>query len=135
MKIKRLIYDDSGTEFVQFLFVMPLLLIVTMLCWQIFLIGQTISVGVHVTRVAARQYSMCEATRVDAEKWANAVAPAGFQPSDVRSYMQGDEATVEADFPIPTIHIPYILKSKLPDITLYATMRAEECRRGDRWIP
>lgn len=118
--------EENGTEIIQFIGILPLLMIVAMIGWQLLLIAMSLIVALHATRVGVREMAVCGATSGYAENIVYDISPPGFQPKSVRAWPSGDEAIVETVYPVLTISIPHVLKEQLPDIHLTAVMPKEK---------
>lgn len=126
MTIINALHEEDGTEIIQFIGILPLLMIVAMIGWQLLLIGMSLVVALHGTRVGAREMAVCGATSGYAEGIVYDISPPGFQPKNVDTWTTGSEAIAKTVYPVLTIRIPHVLKEQLPDIRLTAVMPKEK---------
>ena len=117
--------DEGGTQFVEYLAVAPLVVLLIAIGWQFFLAGNTIIIGLHATREGARALAVC-----GGGDFAGAVyrASPGYDPQIVQASRGGHETKVAVRYQIPTIFIEHFITREIPPVTFSAVMRTEKCR-------
>ncbi len=119
--------EESGTEMIEFLGLLPLLLMVGVIIVQLFLAGQSILLGVGAAREGARAAAVCG--NVDE---AVSRAMGSYINHFTINESNGDEAIVTVEFEVPTIlHSIFGYKGALlrpPPIRFTSKMRIEKTR-------
>lgn len=115
---------ELGAELIEFIGILPWLLIVALIIWQIYLAGHTIVVTASAAREGARTFAVCGGNAGQAVDAVNRASP-GYHP---RVELGGGSGSVIVTVynQIPTIPIPY-LNQIMPEARSRAIMRQERC--------
>lgn len=118
--------SEEGVELIEFIGVLPLLLVVALIGFQIFLVGHTMVVAGSAAREGARALAVCPQGDVGG---AVQRASPGYSPEIRETNRSGSTARVVVALQIPTIRIAHFIEERMPKVTASATMRAERCSR------
>ena len=123
-RLRRLLLppNQQGAETIEFLMLIPLVMFVALVAWQLLLVGYTGVVAAGAAREGARAAAVNE--DVDAAVLASA---AGLR-ADVVSQPCGTFCTVKVKVQVPKVKLPFISGIKYPWIYAEATMRYERRR-------
>ena len=120
-KIKRLQSDESGAELIEFIGVLPILLMVAMIVWQLIIAAQTFVIASSAAREGARAAAVCPHGNITQ---AVQSASPGYDP-EIRIGGGGGSVAVTVGLRIPTFRIPYLPTLSLPTVYSTAVMRQE----------
>lgn len=118
--------DEQGVELVEFIGILPLLLVVTLIGFQIFLVGHTMVVAASAAREGARALAVCP--REDVAGAIQRASP-GYTPEIREQSRGGTTSRVVVALQIPTIRIAHFIEERMPKVAASATMRTERCSR------
>jgi Flp pilus assembly protein TadG len=113
--------NEDGSEIIEFLGLLPLLLMIGLIIVQVLLAGQTIMVANSAAREGARAAAVCEDVGGAVVR-----ASPGFSPQ-IQRIPNGTEVTVKVSLQVPTIGIRF-LQTMMPIVTGSSTMRFERTR-------
>lgn len=111
--------DERGAETIEFLMLIPLVMFVALVAWQLLLVGYTGVVAAGAAREGAR------AAAVDADVNAAVQTSAAGLRAEVVSQSGGTLRTVKVRVQVPKVKLPFISGIKYPWIYAEATMRYE----------
>ncbi len=122
-QFRQRVSREDGAEMIEFLGLLPILLMVGLIIVQLLLAGQTMMVALSAAREGARAAVVCEDV-------GSAVARAspGFSPQ-ISIQDGADDVKVVVGLQIPTIDIPYV-HTLMPVVQENATMRKEKTQCG-----
>ncbi len=122
-RIKQQLSREDGAEMIEFLGLLPILLMVGLIIVQLLLAGQTMMVALSAAREGARAAVVCEDV-------GSAVARAspGFAPQ-ISTQDGADDVKVIVGLQVPTIDIPFV-HTLMPVVQESATMRKEKTTCG-----
>lgn len=120
-KLRGLHEREEGAEIIEFLGLLPFLLMVGLIIVQLLFAGHTIMVALSAAREGARAAVVCENAY-----GAVARAAPGFAPQ-VSVQGGGNDIRVTVGLQVPTIDIPYV-HTLMPVVYQSATMRKERTR-------
>jgi hypothetical protein len=120
-RVRELHEQEEGAEIIEFLGLLPFLLMVGLIIVQFMFAGQTIMVALSSAREGARAAVVCENIY-----GAVARASPGFAPQ-VMVTRGANDIRVTVGLQVPTIDIPYV-NTLMPMIYQSATMRREKTR-------
>jgi len=125
--MKKTLSEEDGSQLVEFIGVLPLVMATILIGWQFFLAGHTFIVTANAAREGARALAVCGASSGDAIAAVRRSVPAGYTPSTSPS-AGGSAVTVQVSNQIPVIDIFSSVDEWMPDVTFQAVMRKETCR-------
>lgn len=95
--------DEGAAEILEFLAVLPILLFMGMLIWQLFIGGHAIVVGANAAREGARVLASCRGTDGDAVRQAVSAAPEFDVSVTPRSASCGGQVEVTVQVQVPSV--------------------------------
>jgi Flp pilus assembly protein TadG len=125
----RLLRDEKGVETIEFLGLIPLVLLILAITWQFILVGYT---GI-IAAGAAREGVRAAAVREDVERAVRYGSP-GFDGrrewSALAGYpcsaYSGNPVTIQVQLEVPHVVLPFLgALNAYPKVTSVATMRCE----------
>lgn len=118
--------DENGVELIEFIGILPFLLIMAIIGLQLFLVGHTMVVAASAAREGVRALAVCPQGDV-----AGAVqrASPGYHPEIREASRGGTTSRVVVALQIPTIRIAHFIEELMPMVPASATMRTERCSR------
>jgi Flp pilus assembly pilin Flp len=129
-KIRQFCRDEAGAELIEFIGVVPLLLVIGLIIWQLMLVAQTFVVVSSAAREGARRAAVCDMNYYQAA----VNASPGYNDRKIQiqpsgGWSKGDEIAVTVGLKLPTIRIPFVNPDQVPMPWVYskATMRFEGC--------
>lgn len=115
--------EENGNQLIEFLGLLPLIIMAGLIVFQLILAGQTISAANSAAREAARAATVCE-------DWYGAAVRASLGYDGNREVLpptrEGDMTVVRVRLRVPTLKIPY-LETMMPWITGKGAVRREKC--------
>lgn len=126
---RLLAQEDGAAEILEFLALLPILMFVGLVIWQLLIGGHAIVVGANAAREGARYLAACDASKGAAEQQARYAAPEFDGRISASGQPAGDGGQVHMTV---TIKVPLVLSqwvsggTDIP-ITFHATMRKEMC--------
>lgn len=126
-KVTDIAQRDHGNELMEFIILLPLLILIGFMILQLMLAGQTILVANSAAREGARAYVTCESD------WQGYIrrSTGGFKVEGVNASQGGHDVTVSVQLHVPILSMPVlgsILERTVPPVTGSATMFLESCR-------
>lgn len=118
--------EEGVSEVLEFLILLPILLGIALLIWQMFIFGHAMVVTANAAREAARAEAACERT-ISGEAAARAAASGYTVRTEVH---HGSEVRVTVHTTVPVLQIPIFLPEGR-DVEIPATARMR-CERGPR---
>ncbi len=122
-RLEQLAAREEGAEIIEFLGLLPILLMVGLIIVQLLLAGQTMMVALSAAREGARAAVVCESVG-----GAVARASPGFAPQ-ISVQDGANDVKVVVGLQVPTIDIPFV-HTLMPVVSESATMRKELTRCG-----
>ena len=121
--------EDGAAEILEFLALLPILMFVGLVIWQLLIGGHAIVVGANAAREGARYLAVCNANVSGAVRQALNAAPEFNGRITANGQNAGDGGQVHMTV---LIKVPLVLSQWVsggPDIpiTFHATMRKEMC--------
>lgn len=120
--------EDGAAEILEFLALLPILMFVGLVIWQLLIGGHAIVVGANAAREGARYLSVCNATVSGAVNQALNAAPEFDQRVSASGQNAGDGGQVHmtVKISVPLVLSEWVGGNGFP-ITFHATMRKEMC--------
>lgn len=112
--------EAGGGELIEFLGLLPMMLFVGLLIWQLFIGGYAIVVGANAAREGARVLATCKGTYDGARQQAKNAAPEFLIDADPSRGGSSVQMKV-------TVWVPAIVGEGEFPITMQTTMRQEKC--------
>jgi len=122
--LRRLLKKEEGAELVAFLILVPILLAIAMLIWQMFLFGHAMVVTGNAAREGARAAAACEGS-VSAGRNAAYAAASGYEIEP--SISRGSTVVAHIRTHVPVLRIPYFMPDG-KEVWISATSRMKRER-------
>lgn len=120
-RIKTLVCRQDGIEVIEFIALLPLLIMVALIIFQVMLGGFTIITAMSAAREGARAAAVCGNIKEAVDR-----ASPGFSATANSEY-SGDYVKVTVTLPLLTVPNPFFSPKDVP-IQGSATMRREQMR-------
>ena len=115
----RLLQDERGAEAIEFVGLLPLVLLMALFAWQMILVGYAGIVAAGAAREGAR------AAAVDRSVNAAVQAGSAGLRAEVVSTSGGEMRTVRVRVQVPKVALPFVRNIEYPWVYASATMRWE----------
>ncbi|MFN8487655.1 MAG: TadE family protein [Caldilineaceae bacterium] len=119
--------EENGSQLVEFIGILPLIMATVLIGWQFFLAGHTFIVTANAAREGARALAVCGANGGDAIQAVQRSVPSGYTPM-VEPNDGSGSVTVKVTNQIPVIDIFANYQEYMPPVKFQAVMRKEKCR-------
>lgn len=122
------LHAEDGAELIEFIGVVPMMMIITLIGWQIFLGGYTIVTGPHGAYEGAAELAKCGGGDVYS---AVRHASPGLTFAIEEANRGSNQTSVQVKYSVPMIYIAHILTQDMQiELSFRSTVPTEKCGRG-----
>lgn len=122
--------EEEGSQLIEYIAVLPFIMVVVLIGWQFFLVGHTFIVTANAAREGVRAAVVCNnGGFFDVREAASNSVPEWYRSRMLVSppSVSGREVTVQVVNFIPVIDIFSNYQEFMPPVTFKAVMREERC--------